>query len=70
MVLGFIVEEHEDGMVALFVPASPTPTVGFLYYVKADQVRKLDVPVASALNCVMQWGVGSKAILQSGTRAA
>ncbi len=62
-VWAFIVEEHEDGFYTLLLPNAPTPTVGTLYYVSTDRVRRLDVPPASVVNCVMQWGIGSKELL-------
>lgn len=62
-VWALIVEEHEGGFYTLLLPNAPTPTVGTLYYLSAERVRRLDVPVASVLNCIMQWGIGSKELL-------
>jgi len=62
-VWAFIVEEHESGYYTLLLPNAPTPTVGTLYYVAGERVKKLDVPVAAAVNCIMQWGIGSKELL-------
>ncbi len=62
-VWAFIVEEHDGGYYTLLLPNAPTPTVGTLYYVSGERVRKLDVPVAAAVNCIMQWGIGSKDLL-------
>ncbi|MGI9592645.1 MAG: DUF502 domain-containing protein [Myxococcota bacterium] len=62
-VWAFIVEEHEGGFYTLLLPNAPTPTVGTLYYVSKERVRRLDVPVATVVNCVMQWGIGSKELL-------
>ena len=62
-VWAFIVEEHESGYYTLLLPNAPTPTVGTLYYVSSERVKKLDVPVSAAVNCIMQWGIGSKELL-------
>lgn len=62
-VWAIIVEEHESGYFTLLLPNAPTPTVGTLYYVASDRVRRLDVPVGAVLNCIMQWGIGSKELL-------
>ena len=61
-VLGFIIEEHDNGDFTVFVPAAPTPTIGTVYCLKPEKVRKLDVPMSEAVNCIMQWGIGSKAL--------
>jgi hypothetical protein len=31
---------------------------------REEQIRRLDVPVAAAIKCIMQLGVGSSALLQ------
>lgn len=62
-VWAIIVEEHESGHFTLLLPNAPTPTVGMLYHVSRDRVRRLDVPVGSVLNCIMQWGIGSRELL-------
>jgi uncharacterized membrane protein len=62
-----IVEEHDSGYFTLLLPNAPTPTVGTLYYVASERVRRLDVPVGAVLNCIMQWGIGSKELLAGKT---
>jgi uncharacterized membrane protein len=62
-VWAIIVEEHDSGHYTLLLPNAPTPTIGQLYYVSSERVKRLDVPVASVLNCIMQWGIGSKELL-------
>ena len=66
-VWAIIVEEHESGHFTLLLPNAPTPTVGTLYYVARERVRRLDVPVGAVLNCIMQWGIGSKELLAGKT---
>jgi len=64
-VLAFIVEEHESGDFTVLVPVAPTPTMGLLYLVGGEDVRRLDVPMSAAVNCVMQWGVGSRQLFRA-----
>jgi len=64
-VLSFIVEKLENGLLAVFVPSAPTPAVGSIYYLTEDRVKRLDVSVSSAIQCIMRLGVGSKELLQS-----
>lgn len=62
--LAFIVEQHADGLLTVFIPSAPTPTAGSIYYLTEEQVKRLDVPVSSAIKCIMQLGVGSRALLE------
>jgi hypothetical protein len=48
----------EDGGV-VFDQIVPTPTAGNVYILIAQQVQPLDVPVAAAIRCIMQLGVGA-----------
>jgi uncharacterized membrane protein len=59
----FIVEDHDDGRYTVLVPNAPTPSVGTLYVLPRERVTRLSAPVASAVNCFMQWGTGSKQLL-------
>jgi uncharacterized membrane protein len=61
--LAFIIEEHGSGLLTVFVPSSPTPAAGTVYYLTESQVLRLDVTPASAVRCVMQFGMGSKKLL-------
>jgi uncharacterized membrane protein len=61
--LCFIMERHESGLLTVFVPSAPTPAAGSIYYLREEQVRRLDVPVATAVTCVMQLGIGSRELL-------
>ena len=58
--LAFIVEELENDNFTVFVPTAPTPSMGRIYFVGKERIRKLDASMGSAMNCVMQWGIGSK----------
>lgn len=62
--MAFIVEQHADGLLTVFVPSAPTPTAGSIYFLKEEQVRRIDVPVSAAIKCIMQLGVGSQALLK------
>jgi len=59
----FIVEDHDDGRYTVLVPNAPTPSVGVLYVLPRERVTRIPAPAASALNCFMQWGIGSKQLL-------
>lgn len=63
LVPAFVVEEHADGRLTVFVPAIPTPTVGAVYILDARRVHRLDVPLTTLVQCVTRWGAGSQALV-------
>ena len=63
LVLGFIIEEHEDGRYTVFVPSVPTPLAGAAYVLSPDRVHPLDVPFTQAIKSVSRWGLGSKELV-------
>jgi len=62
--LAFVVERHASGLATVFVPSAPTPAAGSIYYLPADRLKFLDVPVADAMACIMRLGVGSRELLE------
>ena len=65
LVPAFLVEEHEDGSFTVFVPSSPTPTVGALYILPWARVHPVNVPFVTAVKCLTRWGVGAGELLQA-----
>ena len=59
-VLGLIVEKHDDGSYTIFVPFSPTPTLGQVYYLPGDRVQPADISLAAAVDDITMWGTKSK----------
>jgi uncharacterized membrane protein len=60
---GFVVEEHADGRLTVFVPSVPTPAAGTLYIIDAARVHPVHVSVAKMFKCIAQWGTGSSDLL-------
>lgn len=60
LVPAFIIEEHEDGRLTIFVPSVPTPFAGAVYILNPDRVYRLDVSFTKAIKTVSQWGSGSR----------
>lgn len=63
VVLGFIMEEHDDGLVTVFVPSSPVLTIGNVYIVKAEQMSLINAKSQDVADCLSKWGMGSKKLL-------
>ncbi|MBM3288836.1 MAG: DUF502 domain-containing protein [Candidatus Hydrogenedentes bacterium] len=69
LVPAFIVEEHSNGDYTVFVPTVPTPAVGAIYIVRRERVHHLDVPMRKVLQCIAQWGHGSKELFDAMQRS-
>jgi uncharacterized membrane protein len=63
LVPAFIVEEHADGRLTVFVPSIPTPFAGAVYILERRRVHQVDVPFAHAVRCISRWGSGSKDLM-------
>jgi uncharacterized membrane protein len=63
LVPAFIVEEHADGRLTVFVPTVPTPAMGALFIMEPSRVHRIDVPLSRVAKCVAEWGRGSKALV-------
>jgi uncharacterized membrane protein len=64
-VLGFVMEENDNGSLTVFIPSVPTLTVGSLHVVDRERVTMLEAGSIDVTNCISQWGIGSKKILGS-----
>lgn len=62
-VLAFAMERHDNGLYTVFVPSAPTPAAGAIYYLPAERIQILDVPVSAAVACVTRLGLGSRELL-------
>ena len=62
-VLGFIIEELEDGRYTIFVPSIPTPLAGAVWIVDRERVHPVNVPFTDALKVVSKWGSGAKELV-------
>jgi uncharacterized membrane protein len=64
-VIGLIVEELDDGRLTIFVPISPTSTLGQVYVLPAARLERLQDHFLDVVNSLTQWGVESKKIFQA-----
>jgi len=62
-VLGFIVDEVEGGPVSVFVPNSPAPVSGSVYFVPRERVQRLPVTGAAGVETLLNWGIGSSELI-------
>lgn len=69
-VLGLIVEEPAEGQCTVFVPSSPAVTLGQVYFLPGDRVKKLEARLVDVVNCLTQWGVESKKFFPTSPKKA
>ena len=63
-VLGAIVEELKDGRLAVFVPLTPAATMGQIYLVPDNRVKRLDASLGATLNSITEWGIGTRKLFE------
>ena len=61
--LVFIVEEHANDQLTLFVPFASMPGIGHIQIVPAARVEKLDASMMDTLGALFNWGDGTEALL-------
>jgi uncharacterized membrane protein len=64
-VIGLIMEELDDGKLTIFVPLSPTSTLGQVYILPAGRVERLNARFLPVVNSLSQWGMESKKLLRA-----
>ena len=62
--VAYIVEEHADGNLTVFVPFAAAPGFGNIQIVAAERVEKIDAPLMETLGCLFNWGSGTGALLK------
>jgi uncharacterized membrane protein len=60
---GFVMEEHDNDLLTVFIPSTPVLTVGNLYVVDRERVTYLTAGTSEIADCITQWGTGSKKII-------
>lgn len=64
--IAFIVDRLDDGHLAVYVPGVPECRSGSLYFMTAERVKPLTIPLKSALQTLRHMGVGSNELLHGG----
>ena len=61
--IGVQTDHVGEDLVAVFLPNSPNPLSGSVFFVAADRVRPLEGSLASAIACLRRCGTGSGTLL-------
>jgi uncharacterized membrane protein len=62
--IAMVVDELEDGLLAIYVPSVPEARSGSLYFMEPDRVRPLPVSIKTAIFTLRRMGVGSRELLK------
>jgi uncharacterized membrane protein len=60
---GFITDEHEDGIITVFIPTGPNPTSGLIYHLPQRLVHPVKVTIEEAMRSIISCGAGSSPII-------
>ncbi len=60
--LGFIVETIEPGQYAVFVPGSPSPWSGSVYFMAEERIKRVPLKLAQVQDILKRQGIGSAAL--------
>ncbi len=60
--IGIQVEGEKNGFVTVYVPSTPDPRTGAVYFLGPDRIRPTSVPIVQAMNCLKRFGAGSSAL--------
>jgi uncharacterized membrane protein len=66
--IGIQVEGEKNGFVTVYVPSTPDPRAGAVYFLGPDRIRPTTVPIVQAMNCLKRFGAGSSALFGAQVR--
>ena len=55
----------DDGKLTIFVPMSPTSTLGQVYILPATRVERLNARFLPVVNSLSQWGMEAKKLFRA-----
>lgn len=62
--IALVMDELEDGLLAVFVPDVPQGRSGSLYFMHPDRVRPLPISMKAAMLALRRMGIGSRELLK------
>jgi uncharacterized membrane protein len=57
--IGFLVEQHPSGEVAVFIPFAPAVSLGSVHIIPAEHVERLNATLSQVVDCITKVGFGS-----------
>jgi uncharacterized membrane protein len=62
-VIGFVMEENDNGLITVFVPNAPTIAMGGVHIVERKRVTLLEAGHLETITCISEWGIGSNKLI-------
>ena len=62
--IGFVVERIDDNRAVVFVPDTPNPRTGAVFFMTNDRFEPTDISPAAAMKCLRRHGTGAAALLR------
>ena len=62
--IGFLMDEIDDELSAVYIPGAPNPMSGDVFFVKKERLKKLDLPELSAMKIYKKLGLDAKTDLK------
>jgi uncharacterized membrane protein len=60
----YVIEDHEDGNLTVFLPSAPAAFSGMVHVVSRDRVVFLDVKLIELIQSIARYGVGQRDLLK------
>lgn len=70
LVIAFVTDRLPDGGYSVFVPTSPSPMSGNVFFLPASHVRVIAAPVEQVMQTIISCGAGSADLLRIRDRAS
>lgn len=64
LMTGFVTEQISEDLFTVFVPTAPNPTNGFVFHLRRDQFKHVDIKTEDAMRTIIGMGTGSTALFQ------
>jgi uncharacterized membrane protein len=61
--IGFLVEEHPSGEVAVFIPLAPALYLGSVHIIPAEHAERLNATLSEVADCITKAGFGSARVV-------
>jgi len=62
--LAFLIEEMEGENYAVYIPGTPNPLSGSVYFLEKERIKKTTIPMKDAMKCLRGLGAGSNNLLK------
>ena len=62
---GFLIEEVKEDQCVVYIPGAPNTMSGSVYILENNRIKKTDIPLSSAMQCLRGLGKGSNLLVKN-----